>query len=76
MIYIADGPSDVPSFSVVKSNGGNAYAVYNPAKQEEYAQNDRLRQSGRSTTTGRPTTRPPAARRSGCVSTSTRFATA
>jgi len=47
MIYIADGPSDVPSFSVVKGNGGNAYAVYNPAKQEEYAQNDRLRQSGR-----------------------------
>jgi hypothetical protein len=47
MIYIADGPSDVPSFSVVKGNGGNAYAVYNPAKPEEYAQNDRLRQVGR-----------------------------
>src|SRR6185503_8925367 len=25
MIYIADGPSDVPSFSVVKSGGGRAY---------------------------------------------------
>jgi hypothetical protein len=47
MIYIADGPSDVPSFSVVKGNGGTAYAVYNPAKQDEYAQNDRLRQVGR-----------------------------
>jgi hypothetical protein len=47
MIYIADGPSDVPSFSVVKGNGGTAYGVYNPAKPEEYAQNDRLRQSGR-----------------------------
>jgi hypothetical protein len=47
MIYIADGPSDVPSFSVVKGNGGMAYAVYNPAKPEEFAQNDRLRQSGR-----------------------------
>jgi hypothetical protein len=47
MIYIADGPSDVPSFSVVKGNGGTAYGVYNPAKQEEYAQNDRLRQVGR-----------------------------
>src|SRR5208283_2019305 len=35
MIYIADGPSDVPSFSVVKRNGGEAYAVYNPANQEE-----------------------------------------
>lgn len=47
MIYIADGPSDVPSFSVVKSGGGKAYAVYNPDKAEEFAQNDRLLQSGR-----------------------------
>jgi hypothetical protein len=47
MIYIADGPSDVPSFSVVKGNGGKAYAVYNPDKQEEFAQNDRLLQSDR-----------------------------
>jgi hypothetical protein len=47
MIYVADGPSDVPSFSVVKRNGGFAYGVYNPAKPEEYAQNDRLRQVGR-----------------------------
>ena len=27
MIYIADGPSDVPSFAVVKGGGGRAYAV-------------------------------------------------
>jgi hypothetical protein len=47
MIYIADGPSDIPSFSVVKSAGGLAYAVYNPARQDEFAQNDRLRQVGR-----------------------------
>ncbi|HNC23901.1 MAG TPA: haloacid dehalogenase-like hydrolase [Opitutaceae bacterium] len=47
MIYIADGPSDVPSFSVVKGGGGRAYAVYNPDNQAEFAQNDRLRQSGR-----------------------------
>ena len=47
MIYIADGPSDVPSFSVVKSGGGKAYAVYNPEKPEEFEQNDRLLQSGR-----------------------------
>jgi hypothetical protein len=47
MIYIADGPSDVPSFSVVKGGGGRAYAVYNPASPEEFAQNDRLLQSGR-----------------------------
>jgi len=47
MIYIADGPSDVPSFSVVKSKGGKAYGVFNPARSDEFAQNDRLRQSGR-----------------------------
>ena len=47
MIYIADGPSDVPSFSVVKGGGGRAYAVYNPSKPDEFAQNDRLLQTGR-----------------------------
>jgi len=47
MIYVADGPSDVPSFSVIKGGGGRAYAVYNPEKPEEFAQNDRLLQSGR-----------------------------
>lgn len=47
MIYIADGPSDIPSFSVVKKGGGKAYAVYNPDRADEFAQNDRLRQVGR-----------------------------
>ncbi len=47
MIYIADGPSDIPSFSVVKKGGGKAYAVYNPARTDEFAQNDRLRHVGR-----------------------------
>jgi hypothetical protein len=47
MIYIADGPSDVPSFSVVKRGGGRTYAVYNPDKPAEFEQNDRLLQSGR-----------------------------
>ena len=47
MIYIADGPSDVPSFSVVKKGGGKTYAVYNPAVKAEFEQNDRLRQNGR-----------------------------
>lgn len=47
MIYIADGPSDVPSFSVVKKGGGKTYAVYNPAVRAEFEQNDRLRHNGR-----------------------------
>jgi len=47
MIYIADGPSDIPSFSVVKGGGGKAYGVYNPERRDEFAQNDRLRATGR-----------------------------
>lgn len=38
MIYIADGPSDIPSFSVVKGNGGLAYAVYDPKVSGHYEQ--------------------------------------
>lgn len=47
MLYVADGPSDVPVFSVVRGNGGRAFAVYNPMSESEFAQNDQLLQDGR-----------------------------
>ncbi|WP_236915347.1 haloacid dehalogenase-like hydrolase [Clostridium sp. Cult2] len=47
MIYIADGPSDVPVFSVLKQNGGTTFAVYAEDSQEEFHQVERLRTDGR-----------------------------
>ncbi len=47
MIYIADGPSDVPSFAVVTERGGLAYAVYAPHSQSEFQQANRLLEQGR-----------------------------
>ena len=47
MIYIADGPSDIPVFSVVKKYGGRTYAVHHPDNLDEFAQNDALLEAGR-----------------------------
>lgn len=47
MIYVADGPSDVPVFSVVDANGGRTYAVYRPGSEVEFAQANRLLEQDR-----------------------------
>ena len=47
MIYIADGPSDVPVFSIVEANGGRTYAVYRPGSQVEFSQAARLLEQDR-----------------------------
>ena len=47
MIYIADGPSDVPAFSVVKERGGATFAIYPKNSIDAFKQVERLRQDGR-----------------------------
>ena len=47
MIYIADGPSDVPAFSVVRSNGGSTFAIYPKQDFRAFRQVEELRKSGR-----------------------------
>ena len=47
MIYIADGPSDIPSFSVVQGHGGLTYAVYDERSDEHFRQAEKLHASGR-----------------------------
>ena len=47
LIYVADGPSDIPSFSVVQKNGGLTYAVYDPSSAEQFRQVVTLGENGR-----------------------------
>ncbi len=47
MLYIADGPSDIPVFSVVRRYGGQTYAVYQPGSTAQFHQVNRLQSQGR-----------------------------
>ena len=43
MIYIADGPSDIPAFSVLNQRGGYTFAVYPKGDQKALNQVDKMR---------------------------------
>jgi hypothetical protein len=47
MIYIADGPSDIPVFSIVNRFGGRTFAVYQPGSKKEFSQVNNLQKQGR-----------------------------
>lgn len=47
MIYIADGPSDIPAFSVVNKNGGATFAVYPKGDLDAFQQVEQMRRDGR-----------------------------
>ncbi len=47
MIYIADGPSDIPAFSVVGKNGGTTLAVYPRGDFRALKQVEQMRIDGR-----------------------------
>ena len=47
MVYIADGPSDIPAFSVINKNGGATFAVYPKGNEKALKQVDKMRAEGR-----------------------------
>jgi hypothetical protein len=47
MIYIADGPSDIPVFSIINKNGGRTFAVYKKGSDAEFAQVNQLQKQRR-----------------------------
>lgn len=47
MVYIADGPSDIPAFSVLNKHAGAALAVYKPEDVASYKQADALQREQR-----------------------------
>lgn len=47
MVYVADGPSDIPAFSIVNKNGGATFAVYPAGNYHAMEQVEQLRKDGR-----------------------------
>ncbi len=47
MIYIADGPSDVPAFSILNQSQGHTYAIYPAGDRQALRQVNQLQKDGR-----------------------------
>lgn len=47
MVYVADGPSDIPAFSVVNRSGGATFAVYPRGDARAIKQVEKMRREGR-----------------------------
>ena len=47
MIYVADGPSDIPAFSVVNKNNGATFAIYPKGNMQAMKQVEQMRADGR-----------------------------
>lgn len=47
MVYVADGPSDIPAFSVVNKNGGATFAIYPKGDEKAMKQVEQMRKDGR-----------------------------
>jgi hypothetical protein len=47
MLYIADGPSDIPAFSIVNQYGGRTFAVYKPKSMDHFKSVERLQKQNR-----------------------------
>lgn len=47
MVYIADGPSDVPAFSILNAHGGSTFAIYPKGDLKAFRQVEQLRNDRR-----------------------------
>lgn len=47
MVYVADGPSDIPAFSVVNKNKGATFAIYPKGDMQAMKQVEQMRKDGR-----------------------------
>ena len=47
MIYVADGPSDIPAFSLLGARGGSTFAIYPKGDRKAMRQVEQMRMDGR-----------------------------